>query len=210
MYDVRCKTGCKTDVWSASYSSEQAHCPYLVDCKTALSFTRSPKAGFLSEFWRAVVKWENGARTLFPRPHDSFLAPFSHFTTARPRLAQKPRFSDFWWMKELLCSLLLGKGLILETSALHLTFSIKSLFSCVSVTFMFHTILASFSFNVLFNFETFIKYRRWTTCSAVLYEGNLGMFRGFESKSSIKSCFSFWLWRKRKGKHAFYITQLLR
>ena len=41
----------------------------------------------------------------FPWPRESFLAPLSHLTTAhRPKLAQKPRFSDFWRRKGLFCS----------------------------------------------------------------------------------------------------------
>ena len=66
------------------------------------------KFGFLSDFWRAVVKRENGdreescgQRKKKTGMRDSSLAPFSHFTIAR----QKVRFSDYWRRKELFCSL---------------------------------------------------------------------------------------------------------
>ena len=76
---------------------------------------KSENRGFLSEFWRAVR--ENGARkesrgqekkemgretkvlsfcslpiSFSPWPRDSFLAPFSHFTTARQNSLKNPAF----------------------------------------------------------------------------------------------------------------------
>ena len=59
----------------------------VLECKTASSFARSPKIGVIDR-----------AARLLPR---SILA----FHDRAPKLAQKPRFSDFWRRKELFCSL---------------------------------------------------------------------------------------------------------
>ena len=59
----------------------------VLECKTASSFARSPKIGVIDR-----------AARLLPRS----ILPFHD---RAPKLAQKPRFSDFWRRKGLFCSL---------------------------------------------------------------------------------------------------------
>ena len=46
---------------------------------------KSENRGVLMEFWRAVVKWENGARKESRGQEKLLPPPFSHFTTACPQ-----------------------------------------------------------------------------------------------------------------------------
>ena len=61
-----------------------------LDCKTAPSFARSPKSGVFERVLTCGREMGEWGKEGVPWPRDSFLAPFSHFATARQDSLKNP------------------------------------------------------------------------------------------------------------------------